>query len=145
MGAIIPGPLGLIAFAGIKFVGYSFAASALKKFEPTIVAPATKIAAARTGLGFVLGPPATLLGFFLASTVFFSSAYSPFRDSAFYGVLFVARIFIWALLLFLFTKKAPLPRSSLWLYSLLGAMVSSLLDWPGYALATHAPGQLVFC
>jgi hypothetical protein len=48
-------------------------------------------------------------------------------------------------LLYLFTKKAPLPKSSLWLYSLLGAMVSSLLDWPGYALATHAPGQLVFC
>ncbi len=145
MPGTIPGPLGLFAFAGIKFVGYSFAASALKKFEPTIVASATKVAAVRTGLGFVLGPPATLLGAFLASTVFFRSGHSPFQNPVTYGVLFVARIFIWALLLFLFTKKAPLPKSSLWLYALLGAMVSSLLDWPGYALATHAPGQLVFC
>jgi hypothetical protein len=141
----IPGPLGLIAFAGIKFVGYSLAASTLKKFEPTIVASATKIAAVRTGLGFILGPPATFLGLFLSSAVIFRSGYSPFQDTVTYGVLFFARIFIWALLLFLFTKKAPLPRSSLWLYALLGAMISSLLDWPGYALATHAPGQLVFC
>jgi hypothetical protein len=141
----IPGPLGLVAFAGIKFVGYSLATSALKKFEPTIVASATKIAAVRTGLGFVLGPPATFLGMLLSSGVIFRSGYSPFQDVVTYGFLFIARIFIWALLLYLFTKKAPLPKSSLWLYSLLGAMISSLLDWPGYALATHAPGQLVFC
>jgi hypothetical protein len=141
----VPGPLGLVAFAGIKFVGYSLLASALKKFEPTIVASATIIAAVRTGLGFVLGPPATLVGLFLSSAVIFRSGYSPFQETVAYAVLFVARIFIWALLLYLFTKKAPLPKSSLWLYSLLGAMVSSLLDWPGYALATHAPGQLVFC
>ena len=145
MPGTIPGPLGLVAFAGIKFVGYSVAASALKKFEPTIVASATKIAAVRTGLGFVLGPPATLVGLFLSSAVIFRSGYSSFQDTVTYAVLFVARIFIWALLLYLFTKKAPLPKSSLWLYSLLGAMVSSLLDWPGYALATHAPWQLVFC
>ena len=145
MPGTIPGPLGLFAFAGIKFVGYSLAASALKKFEPTIVASATKIAAARTGLGFILGPPATLVGLFLSSAVIFRSGYSAFQDKVTYGVLFIARIFIWALLLFLFTKKVPLPRSSLWLYALLGAMISSLLDWPGYALATHAPGQLVFC
>jgi hypothetical protein len=139
----IPGPLGLFAFAGIKFVGYSLAASALKHFEPTIVAGATKIAAVRTGLGFVLGPPATIVGLFLSSAVIFRSGYSPFQNTVTYGVLFIARIFIWALLIFLFTKKAPLPKSNLWLYALLGAMVSSLLDWP--ALATHAPGQLVFC
>ena len=106
---------------------------------------ATKIAAVRTALGFVLEPPATFLGLFLGSAVIFRSRYSPFQDAVTCGVLFFARIFIWALLLFLFTKKAPLPKSSLWLYALLGAMISSLLDWPGYALATHAPGQLVFC
>jgi len=145
MPGTIPGPLGLVAFAGIKFVGYSLAASALKKFEPTIVASATKIAAVRTGLGFILGPPATFLGLFLSSAVIFRSGYYSTFNTVAYGVLFIARIFIWALLLFLFTRSASLPKSSLWLYALLGAMVSSLLDWPGYALATHAPGQLVFC
>lgn len=144
MPGTIPGPLGVLAFAGIKFVGYSLAISAVKRFEPTIVASATKIAAARTGLGFALGPPATLVGLFLSSVVF-RFGYSPFQNVVTYGFLFIARIFIWALLFFLFTRKAPLRSSDLWLYSLLGAMVSSLLDLPGYALATHAPGQLVFC
>ena len=145
MPGTLPGPLGVVAFAGIKFVGYSLCLSALKKFEPTIVASATQIAAVRTGLGFILGPPATMLGIFLSSAVFSRSGYSPFQNVGTYTVLFIARIFIWALLLFLFTRKAPLPRSSLWLYSMLGAVVSSLLDWPGYALAINAPGKFVFC
>ena len=145
MPGTLPGALGVLAFAGIKFVGYSLAISAEKKFEPTIVASATKIAAARTALGFVLGPPATFVGLFLSSAVVFRSGYSPFQNAVTYGVLFVARIFIWALLFFLFTRKVPLRKWDLWFYSLLGAMVSSLLDWPGYALAIHAPGQLVFC
>ena len=145
MPGTIPGILGVAAFGGIKFVGYSLVASGLKNWEPTIMASATKIAAVRTGLGFVLGPPATLLGAFLTGVLFFRSGSSSLQDAAIYGVLFIARIFIWALVLFLFTRKAPLPRSSLWLYALLGAMVSSLLDWPGYALAIAAPGKLVFC
>jgi hypothetical protein len=132
----LPGYLGVATFAGIKFVGYSLAVSGVKHFEPTMV---------RTGLGFVLGPPATLLGAYLTEAMFFRSGYSPFQNAAVYGVLFMARIFIWALVLYLFTKKAPLPRSSFWLYSLLGAIVSSLLDWPGYRLAIAAPGQFVFC
>jgi hypothetical protein len=141
----LPGYLGVATFAGIKFVGYSLAVSGVKHFEPTIVAAATKVAAVRTGLGFVLGPPATLLGAYLTEAMFFRSGYSPFQNAAVYGVLFMARIFIWVLVLYLFTKKAPLPRSSFWLYSLLGAIVSSLLDWPGYRLAIAAPGQFVFC
>jgi hypothetical protein len=141
----LPGFLGVAAFAGIKFVGYSLAVSGVKHFEPTIVASATKIAAVRTGIGFVLGPPATFLGAYFTEALFFRSGYSPFQNVAVYGVLFIARIFIWALVLYLFTKKAPLPISSSWLYALLGAIVSSLLDWPGYALAIAAPGKFVFC
>jgi hypothetical protein len=147
----LPGFLGVAAFAGIKFVGYSLAVSGLKKFEPAIVSSATKIAAVRTGLGVVLGPLATLLILFLIGLIFFRSSNlsaspnSPFQMPALYGLLFVVRIFVWAFVLFLFTNKAPLPRSSFWLYALLGAMVSSLLDWPGYALAIAAPGKIVFC
>jgi hypothetical protein len=141
----LPGYLGVAAFAGVKFIGYSLAVSGVKHFEATIAAAATKVAAVRTGLGFVLGPPATLLGAYLTEATFFRSGYSPFQNAAVYGVLFIARIFIWALVLYLFTKKAPLPRSSFWLYALLGAIVSSLLDRPGYALAIAAPGQFVFC
>ena len=151
MPGTIPGILGAAAFAGIKFVGYSVAASGLKKYKPTITASATKIAAARTGLGFVLGPPATLLVVYLIGLIFFPSGNSSSSSSsssqmpALYGLLFIVRIFVWAFVLFLFTRKAPLPKSSFWLYALLGAMVSSLLDWPGYALAIAAPGKIVFC
>jgi len=141
----LPGYLGVVAFAGTKFVGYSLCLSALKKFEPGIVAAATKIAAVRTGLGFILGLPATFLGLFLSSAVIFRSGYSPFQNTVTYGVLFIARIFVWALVLFLFTRKAPLSRSSFWLYAVLGAIISCLLDWPGYALAIVAPGKFVFC
>ncbi len=151
MPGTIPGVLGVVAFGGIKFVGYSLAVSSLKKWEPTIVASATKIAAVRTGLGVILGPLATLLVVFLIGLIFFHSSNSsnspdsPFAMPALYGLLFVVRIFVWAFVLYLFTRKEPLPRSSFWLYSLLGAIVSSLLDWPGYALAIAAPGKIVFC
>jgi hypothetical protein len=63
--------------------------------------------------------------------------------AAFAGIK--VRIFVWAFVLFLFTRKSPIPRSKFWLYSLVGAIVSSLLDLPGYALALAAPGKIVFC
>jgi len=85
----LPGYLGVAAFAGVKFAGYSLAASGVKPFEPALVAIATKVAAARTGLGFVWGPPATLLGAYLTEAMFFGSGYSPFENAAVYGVLFI--------------------------------------------------------
>jgi hypothetical protein len=147
----LPGFLGVAAFGGIKFVGYSLAVSGLKKVEPLLTSSATKIAAVRTGLGFVLGPVATVsLGFLIGFifSVLFGPSFSPNSNSALlylYPLLFTVRIFVWAMVLFLFTRKAPLPASSLWLYAVLGAVVSSLLDWPGYALAIAAPGQVTFC
>jgi hypothetical protein len=143
--------LGVAAFGGIKFVGYSLAVSGLKKIEPAITSSAAKIAAVRTGLGFVLGPLATISLGFLISLIFsvlFGPSSSSKSNSALlylYPLLFAVRIAVWALVLFLFTRKAPLPASSFWLYAVLGAVVSSLLDWPGYALAIAAPGQVPFC
>jgi hypothetical protein len=125
--------------------------SGLKKFEPGITSSATKVAVVRTGLGFILGPLATIsLGFLvgLIFSVLFGPSSPSNSDSALlylYPLLFVVRILVWALVLFLFTRKAPLRPSSLWLFAVLGAVVSSLLDWPGYALAIAAPGQVTFC
>ena len=151
MPGTLPGYLGVAAFGGIKFVGYSLAVSGLKKFEPAVTSSATKIAAVRTGLGFILGPLATIsLGFLigLVFSVLFGPSSTSNSNSALlylYPLLFAVRIFVWAFVLFLFTRETPLPGSSLWLYALLGAIVSSLLDWPGYALAIAAPGQFTFC
>ena len=141
----------MAAFGGIKFVGYSLAVSGLKKVEPIFSASATKVAAVRTGFGVLLGPVMSIsLIYLLGFIVSRFAPSSPLLHSGspmpvLYGILFVVRIFVWALVLFLFTRKAPLPRSRFWLYAFFGAIVSSLLDWPGYALAIAAPGQVVFC
>jgi hypothetical protein len=42
MGGYFSGPLGIAAFAGIKFAGYAAAALALKKIEPVVTASALK-------------------------------------------------------------------------------------------------------
>jgi hypothetical protein len=147
----LPGYLGVAAFAGIKFVGYSLAVSRLKKLEPAIAATATKIAALRTGLGVLLGPLLTLLIVFLISFIFMrpdtspSSPYWSVQMPEIYGLLFIVRIFAWAFVPFLFTSKSPLPKSKFWLYAFGGPTVSSLLDVPSYALALAAPGKIVFC
>ena len=151
MPGTLPGYLGVAAFAGIKFVGYSLAVSGLKKLEPIIASTASKIAAVRTGLGILLGPLATLLIVFLISLIFIRPDTSPnspdwsLQMPGIYGLLFIVRVFVWAFVLFLFTNKSPIPRSKFWLYSFFGAIVSSLLDLPGYALALAAPGKIVFC
>jgi hypothetical protein len=147
----LPGYLGVALFAGIEFVGYSLAVSGLKKLEPAIASTASKIAAVRTALGVILGPLLALLIVFLISLVFIRPDTSPssphwsVQMPEIYGFLFIVRIFVWALVLFLFTNKSPLPKSKFWLCACGGAIVSSLLDIPGYALALAAPGKIVFC
>jgi hypothetical protein len=86
----LPGYLGVAAFAGVKLAGCSLAVSGVQPFEPKLAAAATKVAAGRTGAGFVWGPPATLLGAYLAAAMFFRSGYSPFQNAGVYGVLFIA-------------------------------------------------------
>jgi hypothetical protein len=140
----IPGFLGIAAFGSIKFVGYSLATFGLRKFEPAITANPFAIAGARTGVGLILGLPATYLVAISGAFILFGPGNSLLDNCTIYFFLFVAHIFIWMLILFLFTSVG-LPRNKLWLYSVLGAVVSSLLDWPGYALAIAAPGQLTFC
>jgi hypothetical protein len=141
----IPGFLGIAAFGSIKFAGYSLATFGLRKFEPAITANPFAIAGVRTGVGFVLGMPATFLAAVSGAGIFFEPGNSMLENCTIYFFLFVVRIFIWMLILFLFTASVGLPRNKLWLYSVLGGVVSSLLDWPGYALAIAAPGQLTFC
>jgi hypothetical protein len=151
MGGVIPGVLGVAAFGALKFAGYSAAVWGLKKIEPSVTAGVAKIAAVRTGLGFLAGPPATFLGSYFVDHVFSPYDNLPYPANSYvhngfiYGVLFLVRILVWALTLLLFTKKAPLSRPRFWLYAFLGAVVSSLLDWPGYALAIRAPGNIVIC
>jgi hypothetical protein len=140
----MPGPLGFAAFAGVKFGGYVLAAVALKKLQPAITASAAKIAAARTGLGILLGPPVTVAA--IAIVEHFSSPAS--GDSSLlplYPFLFALRVLIWALVIFLFARRTGLVESKLWTCASVGALWSCLLDVPGIALAIVSPGQIPFC
>ena len=140
MGGYFPGPLGIATFGAIKFAGYSLAALALKKIQPDITASIVKIAGARTGLGIILGIPATIVGALLVGT-----AAPKATDAQLYPVLALVRVFVWALLLFLLTRNSPLTRSRLWLYAIIGSLWSCLLDWPGFHLMMLAPGQIPVC
>ena len=144
MPGTLPGPLGIAAFSGIRFAGNRLATSAGRHFDTAMAASAMKIAAVRTVRGFVLGPLA-LAGVLLAEALFFRSRFSSFPAPALYSALFIARIFIWVLVLYLLTRKMPLLKSKLWLCALLGATVSRLLDLPAHALAVATPGRIVFC
>ena len=144
MGGYFPGPLGFASFVGVKFGGYVLAGVALKKLQPTITAGVAKIAATRTGMGILLGPPMTLLGGFLIGLMV---PYAQSGHSAYgaYVFLLPLRMLIWALVIFLFTRRSGLPRSTLWSYAVVGAVWSCLLDWPGFKLAMIAPGQIPVC
>lgn len=144
MGATFPGPAGVAVFVGIKFTGYFVAAKGLKWLEPAITAGAAKIAGARTGLGLLLGPPFTFLVGFGTSSFFVRFApYNSFY--AFYASLVIARILVWAAVLYLFARKTDLSARRIWAYALIGALWSSILDVPGYGLAVLAPGKVVIC
>jgi hypothetical protein len=142
VGGYFPGPVGIATFVGIKFAGYALAALAIKKLEPTISASAPKIAAARTGLGIVLGIPCTLVGVMVTSELIRKAGES---NLALYSVLFLVRVFVWAFLLFILTKRPEISLARLWSYAVAGAVWSSLLDWPAFKLAGIMPGQIPVC
>jgi hypothetical protein len=144
MGGYFPGPLGFAAFVGVKFGGYALAGIALKKLQPAITSSALNIAAARTGLGVVLGPPITLLGGMILGLLF-AGARDDLSTYFAYAFLWPLRILIWALVLHMFTRRTDLSASRLWSYAALGAVWSCLLDWPGLKLAMVAPGKIPVC
>jgi hypothetical protein len=143
MPGLIPGIPGVIAFAGVKFGGYCLAGMALRRFQPAITASAVKIAAYRTGLGVLIGPPLTIG--LLALTSMVSTQDHAAMTIGFFAFLYILRLFIWALVVRLFTKQIALPRPKFWGYSALGALWSCLLDVPGLALAFITPGQVPIC
>jgi len=144
LGGYFPGPLGFASFVAVKFGGYALAGIALKKLQPTVTASIVKIAVTRTGLGILLGPPMTLLGAFVIGLLF-SGAKSNMSSYVGYMVLFIVRVLVWSLVVFIFTKRSDISRTNLWAYAAVGAVWSCLLDWPGFKLAMIAPGQIPVC
>ncbi len=144
MGGYFPGPVGFAAFASVKFGGYVLAGLTLRKVQPAIAASALKIAATRTGLGVLLGPPLMLAAIYANEKLILNSN-SATPTVLLYAYLFAVRLLVWALVIFLFTKDLSIPRSQLWRYAGVGAVWSCLLDLPGYGLALVSPGQITIC
>ena len=144
MGGYFPGPVGFAAFAGVKFCGYILAGVVLRKLQPTITAGDLKIAAARTGLGIVLGVPMALLGTFVMGFLFPNPG-SNLPGYGAYAFLFLVRVLIWALIIFVITKRSIIARSTIWAYAAAGAVWSCLLDLPGIGLAIISPGRIPIC
>jgi hypothetical protein len=146
MPGVVPGIPGWIVFAGVKFGGYCLAGLALKKVQPAVTAGIARIAATRTGLGILIGPPLTYgLAFGLARLFPETNLHSSILVWLTYGFVYVLRVFVWMLVIYLFTKQNELLKSRLWNYSAIGAVWSCILDVPGIALAIITPGQIPFC
>ena len=142
MGGYFPGPIGFAGIAGIKFGGYVLAGIALKGLEPAISASSVKIAAARTGLGILLGPPVTFAIFLALEPLKLSDGVSNF---VFYPFLYVLRVLIWVWVISIFVKGLNFPKTDLWKYASGAALWSCLLDLPAYGLAIISPGQIPIC
>lgn len=130
-----------MAFAGVKFCGYIFAGIVLKKLQPTSTAGSIKIAATRTALGIVLGVPMALFGAFVRGLLF----PSPGAKLPAYGAyvfLFLVRGLIWALIIFVITKRSVITPSTTWAYAAVGAVWLCPLDLPGFGLASISPGRI---
>jgi hypothetical protein len=145
MGGYFPGIPGFVAFAGVKFGGYCLAGVALKKLQPTISASVAKIAGARTGLGILIGLPVMIGSSWALANAFPRSSQEDFPNYAIYGVVYILRILIWALVINIFTKQIGLPKLKLWSYAAMGALWSCFLDLPGFGLAIIAPGKIPIC
>jgi len=141
----IPGLPGLAAFTAVKFGGYLIAGLALKKLQPRLGAGALKIAATRTALGLVLGPVVSIGFLALLDRFNHQSGLMELSIATRYLLVGVFRIFIWALVIFLFTRRTEISVGKLWTLALAGAVWSCLLDVPGIALAWITPGRIPIC
>jgi hypothetical protein len=142
MPGYLPGIPGLLAFEAVKFGGYVLAAEVLRRVQPTITANRYALAATRTGLGILIGPP-VMFGLTWAAS--FAKVAESILEIGFFVLLFALSFLVWALVLRLFVPKVSVLGSRLWTYSLLAAAWSLLLDVAGVALAFIAPGKVAFC
>jgi len=136
---LIPDPIGLLPFVGIKLIGYSAAGAYLRHAALTArgdeapgvdVVRALGFGAARTALGLIGGVGYGLLG----------GAFLP--QAGLFGMLLALaplRVLEWTLMVLLFFEPRDLQRRFLWLGILGGTLVSYLLDIPAWGIWSLFP------
>lgn len=139
-----PGPIGFVAFAGVKFVGYTVAALALKKAFPSASAGAAKVGLARTGIGLVAG---TLFGGIWLLLSMRVEHWWPdwMAGFVFFGVLIPIRLAEWSLLIHIFFDWGLVQRARDLEFAAYGSLWSFVLDAVGILAALVVPGGFWIC
>jgi RsiW-degrading membrane proteinase PrsW (M82 family) len=134
----------VIAFVCFKAIGYAFLVIWLKKREPQIRPHTLLIVGVRVLIGLLT---AAILSFFWdAARHRFNGFYNvSYEFLPYYSVLFVLRIFVWAVTLYIFSRNNTLSSKKIWLYALAGSICSSLMDIPAGFLTILVPGALHIC
>jgi hypothetical protein len=139
-----PGLVGFIAFAGVKYAGYTLAALVLKKAFRSPDTNIFKVGLARTGIG--LGAGALFGGIsILLATSFLRHSTGDLGTLLFFALLIPVRIAEWCLLIHLFFDKGLVDRNRDTKYAALGVIWSFVLDAVGIFAALVVPGGFWIC
>ena len=138
-----PGPIGFAAFTGVKFLGYSVAASVLTNVFQT-PRNAWLVGLARTGIGLVAG---TLFGgiWILLGTLFHNRWPDWAAALLFFGLLIPIRLAEWSLLIHFFFDRGLLQRVKDLKLATVGSAWSFFLDGVGIVSAFVIPGGFWVC
>jgi hypothetical protein len=138
------GAVGYVAFAGVKFVGYTMAALALKKAYKSASAGTIKVGLARTVIGLVAG--ALFGGIWLLLSMRFENKWPDWMAGlVFFGVLIPIRLAEWSLLIHLFFDRGLVQRARDLEYAAYGSLWSFALDAIGIVSAFVVPGGFWIC
>lgn len=138
-----PGPIGFAAFTGVKFLGYSVAASILTNIFQS-QRNAWLVGLARTGIGLVAG---TLFGgiWILLGTLFHNKWPEWAAALLFFGLLIPIRLAEWSLLIHFFFDRGLVQRVRDLKFAALGGVWSFVLDGVGIVSAFVIPGGFWVC
>jgi hypothetical protein len=136
--------VGVIAFLGLKFVGYILAFVYLKRIQPAVQSGALPMACTRAVLGVIAGG-----ALYFAWDVLFYENHRFYKFSheglSYYLVLTLLRVFVWVVTIHFFTRRTGLRRGKVSLYVMGGTLWSSFMDIPAAFFAFLIPGGILFC
>jgi hypothetical protein len=135
------GPVGFIAFAGVKAAGYVGAAYWLKPrfgLSSDVKPHPFKVGLARTALGIVVG-----LTYGIAWIWGMDLLRVP--EWLFFVFLFPVRMGEWSLILWFFFGREQPQGTKLWVYAFLATLWSYALDAIGILAAIVVPGGIWIC
>jgi hypothetical protein len=136
-----PGPLGFVAFSGVKLVGYTIAALVLRKAYAKPSSNPILVGLARTAIGLIAGVS-------FGAVWLLAIRYRSISDMAaplFFIVLAPIRMGEWSLLIHLFFDRGLTERGRDLKYAALGTGWSFVLDGIGVGAAFVIPGGFWIC